>query len=1134
MEVKNFKIIDEGALFSQISFLIAGAKEKITLIQNDYNAFINETNPLCAHIKKELYKKKDTHKNIQIELNFLQGLSEISQVDESDTDKKLDDFIVNFKDSFLKTRIKQIIDELKSLEKKIDNEMVIAEGKYTISEKAQKPLKDLKSGWEKLLFNNMLDNFQQDILSSLNDIQESKYYEEKIKPLAKDSIQVTINSIKQNVFISYDEGDFKQLIKSFLKFLINIADGLTDLRKEALFKKQPYVFASCAVYEMYKVIKEYQEYKDKKFYYDFAVPLLNIITTKFYPTLAFCNEEFLSNVLIVDDEVLLDFSSYFDLPKFSLYRNVFYKLNLNQKAKGFFDSFFHKTKKAQISYSNNELLYSDKNNINLKDSIQRNLQSLNHFFYAEYPDLNSALLVEMILDKKNNKASKMGKNYLFITNPPQLYNAGLCEYLYNKKLKAEILYRPKAPTNVEKLALKKSAFPTKQDYSSYAIKRTVDDDKPYILQLCPFVKFPKQLYDECKNTLDKESNTLLAFLTNSQTKLFYEKNLQYVDSFFHSPRQIEDITKAQKENAKAYFEVFKSYFYTFCEQSVKKEYQYSVFSIFLISLGFYIFNKEFQGKSIYKINTDRGLYYYQSIEILRVYVLDVIRSKAYYLNESGEKITVFLSKDFQKSWQENDILFLDEFIEAIFEDKKEELSCCEFLKSLLDDELAKELKSKKELNEALDKMLKDENLAKMVLNASLFNLIERFCPFMSFFSHYPELFYQITRFFIGTKSDKQTVVNDFKESLIKEMSLPTFTEFNDNKAKTQESKGVLNKRNFLYMLVNACCTFSKNEEFVGEFAKTKSLNKLDKQEQMLIALQASAKFSFKHYKSVAKGVSIEFAKDMANSALQKLIPTHYDDLKAQYEYIRYQKLNYNFDSPLAVQKDEYITYPMFVNSRFMSFDLAQFILGSLLCTGGLSCFTSISCATISPEIKKLALQRLLSYLVIDEKRASLFAQDLRQGKDMIDDINFFTHSASIELENAHIYKLIDEEKEKEYKKSGSKTREEPILLYNEAISIICEYANGISANANKNKKLEDKQKARRLIKALDSIGQHNLKVMYSGLEKAEEQDDGKKNSDYTQNPSDDSAKNNNKKNQNIGFIGRLATVIIVENGLWMG
>mgnify|MGYP000464244387 FL=1 len=58
------------------------------------------------------------------------------------------------------------------------------------------------------------------------------------------------------------------------------------------------------------------------------------------------------------------------------------------------------------------------------------------------------------------------------------------------------------------------------------------------------------------------------------------------------------------------------------------------------------------------------------------------------------------------------------------------------------------------------------------------------------------------------------------------------------------------------------------------------------------------------------------------------------------------------------------------------------------------------------------------------------------------------------------------EAEKEYKKSGSKTREEPILLYNEAISIICEYANGISANANKNKKLEDKQKARRLRKSI--------------------------------------------------------------------
>lgn len=36
----------------------------------------------------------------------------------------------------------------------------------------------------------------------------------------------------------------------------------------------------------------------------------------------------------------------------------------------------------------------------LKKAINLNISKLNHFFYAEYPDLNSSMLVEMILDKK--------------------------------------------------------------------------------------------------------------------------------------------------------------------------------------------------------------------------------------------------------------------------------------------------------------------------------------------------------------------------------------------------------------------------------------------------------------------------------------------------------------------------------------------------------------------------------------------------------------------------------------------------------------------------------------------------------------------------------------------------------------
>ncbi|EKK5692029.1 hypothetical protein PN884_001952, partial [Campylobacter coli] len=141
----------------------------------------------------------------------------------------------------------------------------------------------------------------------------------------------------------------------------------------------------------------------------------------------------------------------------------------------------------------------------------------------------SSMLVEMILDKKNTdqiNTTKMGKNYLLITNPPQLNNAGLCEDLYQKKLGAIIKNRPKSLTKNEKLGLKEQ-FPSKRDYGSYFIERDVKKEDDYVLQLCPFVKLDGQIYQKYKGYFNFYNQTYswvkLYLLEHINERLEYEK-----------------------------------------------------------------------------------------------------------------------------------------------------------------------------------------------------------------------------------------------------------------------------------------------------------------------------------------------------------------------------------------------------------------------------------------------------------------------------------------------------------------------------------------------------------------------------------------------------------------------------------
>ncbi|ECH5743510.1 hypothetical protein FPY96_09395, partial [Campylobacter jejuni] len=594
----------------------------------------------------------------------------------------------------------------------------------------------------------------------LKNIKESNYFEQEIKPKIQLTLDTLFNTLLKNITQSNDD-EYKQIIRAIAKFFINILDSVTNLKKPvSLVKKNPYVFVVNTLFEAYNSSAEYQEYKEQKYYYDFAYPLLELITSKLYPIIALCNEEILSDVLIIDDKVLLDFSSYSNVPSISLYKNSFYKVILDEEFQGIFDNFLENNLKFENEKLDNTLLVnSSLNNFDttLKKAINLNISKLNHFFYAEYPDLNSSMLVEMILDKKNTdqiNTTKMGKNYLLITNPPQLNNAGLCEDLYQKKLGAIIKNRPKSLTKNEKLALK-GDFPSKRDYGSYFIERDVKKEDDFVLQLCPFVKLDGQIYQKYKGYFNFYNQTYswmkLYLLEHINERLEYEKVKQdfaYIDSFFKLPKELEEISEKEKEKVKEYVELFNNYLdninsrYDQTQSNLNskplmfKIYEnvdfkkYSPLTVILLTLTLCVLQKDLAftqeyslGYKLFQAYTGRDKknisLNYQRIKIpnyFNEYILFIPDDIYFYDND--KKIYIFLSKELNKNKKEDEVIYLDELAKAMFENdfEEEDQTYVNFLKTLnesFDEEIEfeeniqtdKTLPSKKDLDKSIQDIM---------------------------------------------------------------------------------------------------------------------------------------------------------------------------------------------------------------------------------------------------------------------------------------------------------------------------------------------------------------------------------------------------------------------------------------------
>ncbi|EOI5540154.1 hypothetical protein ACMTG9_001768 [Campylobacter jejuni] len=1164
MKIKNFTLIASNHnLEIELKNLTKNAN-KIIFVCSDFDGYKEAKNSLykTLHTIEDNFKIDNTKTFKIIHLNQA-NKDEITKEQKFSSDKNLSSIkkIIFNNLKFLNNAINQ--NENKTLNKIIDENNV-----------------------ENI--ENFLKEIQKELNILLKNIKESNYFEQEIKPKIQLTLDTLFNTLLKNITQSNDD-EYKQIIRAIAKFFINILDSVTNLKKPvSLVKKNPYVFVVNTLFEAYNSSAEYQEYKEQKYYYDFAYPLLELITSKLYPIIALCNEEILSDVLIIDDKVLLDFSSYSNVPSISLYKNSFYKVILDEEFQGIFDNFLENNLKFENEKLDNTLLVnSSLNNFDttLKKAINLNISKLNHFFYAEYPDLNSSMLVEMILDKKNTdqiNTTKMGKNYLLITNPPQLNNAGLCEDLYQKKLGAIIKNRPKSLTKNEKLALK-GDFPSKRDYGSYFIERDVKKEDDFVLQLCPFVKLDGQIYQKYKGYFNFYNQTYswmkLYLLEHINERLEYEKVKQdfaYIDSFFKLPKELEEISEKEKEKVKEYVELFNNYLdninsrYDQTQSNLNskplmfKIYEnvdfkkYSPLTVILLTLTLCVLQKDLAftqeyslGYKLFQAYTGRDKknisLNYQRIKIpnyFNEYILFIPDDIYFYDND--KKIYIFLSKELNKNKKEDEVIYLDELAKAMFENdfEEEDQTYVNFLKTLnesFDEEIEfeeniqtdKTLPSKKDLDKSIQDIMLDKELAKLSIDITFFNIIKQLFPFTEFFMSQPDFFKKMILFFIDSSLDKKYYGNklfsSFKAHFFKELGIfyalspkGRFIKINP------KSKKSLNKL-FLYQIGTNYYYFNQLK-YASKLKKSKSFSRLDKAKQIHLISKARKQLAIDFSIKMSKDLSVDILKNLAGSFIDTLLPTNYERLKILYEKLMYEKFTYNYDFPLAVKKEEYITYPLLINSRFMSFDLSEFIFGSLLCTGGLNYYPSIACATTSSEAREFALKRLLSYIILDEKRSAFKEDKINEGKYILNDKEFFEKN-NIELRNCNIYKLEHFQRKEEYKTQHPVIKQHPILAYNDAIQILYEYANGIynTTQDEKGKFIEDRQKARRLMENLEAIGQHNLEVMYRGIKRKKMKDESK-NEDGVE-ESDDISKIQDYSNK---FIGRLATTIIMEDGLYIG
>ena len=306
-------------------------------------------------------------------------------------------------------------------------------------------------------------------------------------------------------------------------------------------------------------------------------------------------------------------------------------------------------------------------------------------------------------------------------------------------------------------------------------------------------------------------------------------------------------------------------------------------------------------------------------------------------------------------------------------------------------------------------------------------------------------------------------------------------------------------------------------------------------------------FSRKNIESlqnILKDYGKSLGKDMGIAlftGIVELWKTSYDQLEENYNEIMHTRYTYKFNEayalnnisykPMSIKEaydknstNSYCYYPVMIYQNYISLNLNRLFLGANISSGGLD-YNSFIYYDIDHKknklsfnlASKLALNNLSTYLCLDELRGA--------GNEI--DANYFKYARSRYTESdVEIRELnLDVKEEKEvydaYRKGNSQDRgglSYAIDAYQEAANIIYMLRLGIF---NTNYGNTHRNLSRDLVEALDIIGNNNIKGIYVGCKEFGSSDRKDKSTQTT-------------SSIPPRLVGRLATTIVMEDGLYIG
>ncbi len=730
-----------------------------------------------------------------------------------------------------------------------------------------------------------------------------------------------------------------------------------------------------------------------------------------------------------------------------------------------------------------------------------------------------------------------------------------------------------------------------------------DESNDEILEYNNFIKNPSNA-DKIHNYHYLQS----IFYQANNKKTFLEKQKQYFQEGIECIRiYINSIIQTKQQNIGTYTGV------TYSEKFVNKK-NITITEVLLLALSYYVI-KHFYSS----IKTDYQAWWklftnYESIQIEEEESVDML-PKDVFLNINEEKIPLCFSKQQKAKLAKKEIFCIEEFVDYLEQLKDYEISDeddRQFLFSLEEPQdennqiqdaaveynlkqlnalIENEKKSNRKIDDELDELIKD--IEKNNINKTPYNpqktivaimdvFIDKFFPFADFlraddFKFAKQLSKTILNF-LTLKAQKALYENIGVSYLLflmtksnihmKKVTIHNQKEF-DKRLKRLNKMALLelyhmqkNKNKYEAIMLVDGMTFKELKNRKG----FKDLTNISKKQ----IFRYKFNFTLKTIRNIAKESFISLPQVIITDLVNQLWITHYEKSKKEYEKLKFLNFSDKYSPPYVLMKkptntqEGFISYPMFINNTFISFNFTSMFTGGQLQTGGLgekeSLFVYHKDLSGTKKVRNYLLNKLFAYLCLDELRSK--TGDLK----IIEDIDFFnTYSYLHDLPTKPRLLKLKHEEDFLIPENANEEQRRSIETYNKKLQAINkddakealykEYKNreakGLAAidayhkcmdyledidndifNTKATNNASDPSKHREFLRALDTIGQNNIKALYAGV--GENLNTSKKTTEKDDVMDLSNQKDNNFEVKPPKMIGRLATTIIMKNGLHIG